>query len=123
MSVLTSSHTHSSNQNPYHSYLPPPVLSVLSDKQVEATKRAALITTALTWFLSHIPLNVVPIPLRPAVVLLQTLVPCVGYLGSFISWSWATMIGYDEGYGIILTATWILPIALIPGTWNGRNFP
>ena len=28
-----------------------------------------------------------------------------------------------SGYGIILTATWILPVALIPGTWNERDFP
>jgi hypothetical protein len=78
-------------------YLPPPVLSVLSDRQLEATKRAALITTALTWFFSNIPMNVIPPAVRPVVSLLKTLVPCVGYIGTFISWSWATMMGYDEG--------------------------
>jgi len=29
----------------------------------------------------------------------------------------------NPGYGIILTATWLLPVALIPGTWNERDFP
>ena len=78
-------------------YLPPPVLAILSDRQLEATKRTALITTALTWFFSNIPIDVLPQAMRPAVVLLKTLVPCVGYIGTFISWSWATAMGYDEG--------------------------
>ena len=30
---------------------------------------------------------------------------------------------YDQGYGITLTATWLLPIALIPGTWPRRDWP
>ncbi|GLB44968.1 hypothetical protein LshimejAT787_1900460 [Lyophyllum shimeji] len=107
----------------YRLYLPPPVLDVLDDKQVEATKRAALITTALTWFFSHIPAEALPPAVRPAVLLLQTLVPYVGYIGTFISWSWGTIKSYDTGYGVILTATWLLPVALIPGTWEARDFP
>ena len=29
----------------------------------------------------------------------------------------------NEGYGVTLTATWILPVALIPGTWHDTDFP
>ena len=30
---------------------------------------------------------------------------------------------FFQGYGVTLTATWILPVALIPGTWYERDFP
>ncbi|KAF8069871.1 hypothetical protein FPV67DRAFT_1779390 [Lyophyllum atratum] len=107
----------------YRLYLPPPVVDILDDKQIEATKRAAMITTALTWFFSNIPLTALPPAVRPAVLLLQTLIPYVGYIGTFISWSWGTIKSYDTGHGVILTATWLLPVALIPGTWQAEEFP
>ncbi|KAJ7802852.1 hypothetical protein B0H14DRAFT_3779018 [Mycena olivaceomarginata] len=94
----------------------PPVLAILDDQSVEAAKQATVITAALTWFFSNPP--------RPAIILLQRLVPLVSYLGTFISWSWGTIRGFDRGHGVILTATWLLPIALIPGTWHARDsFP
>lgn len=84
--------------NEHSRYLPPPVLEILSDKQIEATKRAAMITSALTWFFSHLPISSLPIAVRPALLLLQTLVPYVGYIGTFISWSWSTIKSYDTGW-------------------------
>ncbi|TFK59628.1 hypothetical protein BDN72DRAFT_965985 [Pluteus cervinus] len=48
----------------YRIYLPPPVLLILSDRQLEATKRAALITTALTWFFNNLPVASLPLPLE-----------------------------------------------------------
>lgn len=27
------------------------------------------------------------------------------------------------GYGVVLTATWLLPFALIPGTWEADQVP
>ncbi|TFK68011.1 hypothetical protein BDN72DRAFT_842319 [Pluteus cervinus] len=102
----------------YRIYLPPPVLLILSDRQLEATKRAALITTALTWFFNNLPVSSLPLPVQPVVILLQRLVPYLGYIGTFISWSWGTIKGYDKGSGVTLTATWILPFALIPGSFS-----
>ncbi|KAF5369058.1 hypothetical protein D9758_002929 [Tetrapyrgos nigripes] len=107
----------------YRLYLPPPVLAVLSDESIEAAKRAALITTALTWFFNSLPVSVVPAPMIPALLLLQKIVPFVGYIGSFISWSFAQVKSYDVGYGVTLSATWVLPMALIPGTWQKYDFP
>ncbi|KAF8800963.1 hypothetical protein BYT27DRAFT_7174876 [Phlegmacium glaucopus] len=107
----------------YRLYLPPPILEILSDKTLEAAKRSAVITTALTWFFNNLPVDVFPPPMRPGLILLQRLVPLLGYIGSFISWSWSTIRGYDVGYGVTLTATWILPVALIPGTWYEQDFP
>ncbi|KAJ7184409.1 hypothetical protein C8R46DRAFT_862279, partial [Mycena filopes] len=101
----------------YRIYLPPPVLAILDDQSVEAARQATTLTAALTWFFSNLPISTFPPPLQPAMILLQRLVPLVSYLGTFISWSWSTIRGFDQGHGVILTATWLLPIALIPGTW------
>jgi len=78
-------------------YLPPPVMAILSDKTLEATKRAAMITTALTWFFNHLPVDALPIAVRPAAILLQRLAPYLGYIGTFIAWSWSTIKSYDLG--------------------------
>jgi hypothetical protein len=104
-------------------YLPPPVLDALNDKQLEAAKRAALITTALKWLLDHLPISLMPPQLRTPMTFLRRLVPYLGYIGGFIAWSWSAVKVFDKGYGIVLTATWLLPIALIPGTWEATDFP
>ncbi|KZV65602.1 hypothetical protein PENSPDRAFT_655648 [Peniophora sp. CONT] len=102
----------------YRLYLPPPVLDVLNNKRLEAAKRAAIVTTALQWMLGHVPVALVPPQFRPGLILAQRLVPYLGYVGAFVAWSWGAMKSFDKGYGIVLTATWVLPIALIPGTWE-----
>lgn len=80
-----------------YSYLPPPVLVILSDKTLEATKRAAMITAALTWIFNNLPVNALPPAVRPAAILLQRIVPYLGYIGTFIAWSWSTIKSYDVG--------------------------
>lgn len=104
-------------------YLPPPVLDALNDKQLEAAKRAAMITTALKWLLDHLPISLMPPQLRAPMSFLRRLVPYLGYIGGFIAWSWSAVKVFDKGYGVVLTATWLLPIALIPGTWEATDFP
>lgn len=104
-------------------YLPPPVLDALNDKQLEAAKRAAMITTALKWLLDHLPISLMPPQLRTPMSFLRRLVPYLGYIGGFIAWSWSAVKVFDKGYGVVLTATWLLPIALIPGTWEATDFP
>ncbi|KAF8191491.1 hypothetical protein K438DRAFT_1720930 [Mycena galopus ATCC 62051] len=107
----------------YRMYLPPPVLATLDDQSVEAAQQATVITAALTWFFTNLPVSTFPPPLQPAMILLQKLVPLVSYLGTFISWSWGTIRSFDQGHGVILTVTWLLPIALIPGTCHARDVP
>ncbi|KAJ7702424.1 hypothetical protein B0H17DRAFT_1044301 [Mycena rosella] len=98
----------------YRMYLPPPVMASLTSDEAEAVKIASTITAALTWFLAHIHPATVPVALLPAFLLLQKLGPYVGYIGTFIAWIWGTVQGADKGLGVVLTATWILPVALIP---------
>ena len=105
------------------SFLPPPVLEVLNNTTIEAAKRAALLTTALRWLLDNLPTAVLPIQLRPVVLLLQYLVPLLGAIGTFISWSWRAIGTFNKGYGVVLSATWLLPVVLGPGTWKANEVP
>jgi len=95
----------------------------VNNKRLEATKRAAIITTALQWLFSHVPLTLVPPQYRAGVLIAQRLVPYLGYIGGFVAWSWGGMKSFDKGQGIVLTATWLLPVALIPGTWEFDEAP
>lgn len=42
-------------------------MRILSDKSLEAAKRAAMITAALTWLVSNIPVGMLPLQVRPVV--------------------------------------------------------
>ncbi|KAF9445019.1 hypothetical protein P691DRAFT_806336 [Macrolepiota fuliginosa MF-IS2] len=107
----------------YRLFLPPPIIDILDDKQLETAKRAAMITAALTWFFDNLPISSLPPVLQPALFLLQRISPYPGCIGTLISWSWIAIKNYDKGFGVTLSATWILPIALIPGTWHERDWP
>ena len=100
-----------------HRWLPPPVMNLLNDKEIEAAKVGAMLTTALQWLLNNVPASALPPTLQPALALVRSLVPYLGYIGGFVAWSWGALKGFDVGNGVTLTATWLLPIALIPGTW------
>jgi hypothetical protein len=123
----------------YRLYLPPPVMARLNGTSVEATARAAMLTTALKWLLDRVPLMLIPIQLRPAVKMLKMLSPVVGYVGVFIAWSWDRIKSLDKGAclvsglvyaelkelnvgnGVVLTATWLLPVALLPMSWDAGD--
>lgn len=81
----------------YRLYLPPPVMHKLNGMSLKASARAAMLTTALKWLLDKIPLMVIPVQFRPAVKMLKTLSPIVGYVGVFIAWSWDRIKSLDEG--------------------------
>ncbi|KAI9057164.1 hypothetical protein FKP32DRAFT_1584381 [Trametes sanguinea] len=104
-------------------WLPPPVMNLLNDKEIEAAKLGAMLTAALQWLLSNVPESALPATLRPALALVRSLVPYLGYIGGFVAWSWGAIKGFDIGNGVTLTATWLLPIALIPGTWENGDVP
>ncbi|KAI0374363.1 hypothetical protein BV20DRAFT_916547, partial [Pilatotrama ljubarskyi] len=107
----------------YRLWLPPPIMNLLNDKEIEAAKLGAMLTTALQWLLNNVPDSALPSTLRPALALVKSLVPYLGYIGGFVAWSWGAIRGFDIGNGVTLTATWLLPIALIPGTWEDSDVP
>jgi hypothetical protein len=73
-------------------------MSVLNNESLEAAKKAAVITTALKWLVDHIPMGILPPQFRPVLLLLQKLVPYVGYIGAFIAWSWSAIKEFDKGF-------------------------
>ncbi|KAG6830353.1 hypothetical protein H0H92_001146 [Tricholoma furcatifolium] len=105
----------------YRLYLPPPVMETLNSSQMKATQRAAMVTTALTWFLKRVPTVMIPAPMIPTVKVLRRLAPFLGYIGVFIAWSWGRIAACDKGNGVVLTATWILPVALLPMAWDAGD--
>lgn len=98
----------------YRIYLPPPIMAKLSSEEGEVLKIAGTITAALTWLLAHVHPSMVPPPLLPVFLLIRMLGPYVGYIGTFIAWIWGAVENADKGNGVCMTATWILPVALIP---------
>ncbi|KAJ6488692.1 hypothetical protein C8R47DRAFT_978784 [Mycena vitilis] len=107
----------------YRMYLPPPVMVSLASDEAEAVKIATTITAALTWFLANISPSSVPPALLPAFLLLQKLGPYAGYIGTFVGWIWGAVTGADKGNGVVLTATWVLPVALIPSAIQPPTTP
>jgi hypothetical protein len=105
----------------YRLYLPPPVMAKLNGTSIKASARAVMLTTALKWSLDKIPLMMIPVQFRPAIKMLKTLTPVVGYVGVFIAWSWDRVKSLDKGNGVVLTATWLLPVALLPLPWDAGD--
>jgi len=85
---------------------------------MDAVKKAAMLATALGWLVNHIPTTGLPVELLAVLTVAKALVPILGYIGGFLSWYWSAVTGYDNGQGVVLSATWLLPIALIPGRWD-----
>ncbi|KXN81183.1 hypothetical protein AN958_05898 [Leucoagaricus sp. SymC.cos] len=77
----------------------------------------------LSGFSTTYPFFALPLTIRPIIFLLQQLIPYISYIGAFTSWSWSFVLSFDRRNGVILTATWIVPIALIPGTWLDSDWP
>lgn len=65
-----------------------------------------------SFILSNLP--TVPGPLAALLTVVKAIAPLTGYISTFIGWSWDEIKSFDKGQGIVLSATWILPIALIP---------
>jgi hypothetical protein len=50
----------------------------------------------------------------PGFPLLQSLVPIFSAIISAVTWYWKVIKKMDLGEGIILSATWVLPVAVVP---------
>ncbi|KAJ7043305.1 hypothetical protein C8F04DRAFT_36997 [Mycena alexandri] len=107
----------------YRMYLPPPVMASLNEDETEAEKIVGTITAALSWFLGHTDVTSIPPALQPAFLLLQKLAPYAGYIATFVAWIWGTVKNTDKGNGVVLTATWLLPVALIPSAIKASDAP
>ncbi|EST08008.1 hypothetical protein PSEUBRA_002402 [Kalmanozyma brasiliensis GHG001] len=106
----------------YNLYLPQPVLDKLDGDVDEAEKVANLINKCLTYILNNVPAGL-PASFAAVVVILKAIAPTTGYISTFIGWSWDTIKSFNKGQGVVLSATWILPVALIPRAWDAPASP
>lgn len=106
----------------YNIYLPQTVLDSLEGDVDEAEKIANLINKCLNYILNNIPAGL-PSTLGAVITILKAIAPTTGYISTFIGWSWDTIKSFNKGQGVILSATWILPVALIPRTWDAPALP
>ena len=104
----------------YSIYLPKSVIAGLEDDVEEAEKIANLINKCLTYVLNNIPSGL-PTALGAIITILKAIAPTTGYISTFIGWSWDTIKSFDKGHGVVLSATWILPVALIPRSWDAPD--
>ncbi|KAE8218904.1 hypothetical protein CF319_g7301 [Tilletia indica] len=107
----------------YRLYLPPPVMKTLTSELGTAEKIAKVLSTVLSFLITHIPVALIPLPLIPLVTVLQAIAPLTGYLATFIAWSWGFIKSMDKGDGVVLSATWIVPVAIIPKAWDAPIVP
>ncbi|KAN0060932.1 hypothetical protein ACQY0O_006666 [Thecaphora frezii] len=98
-------------------YLPEAILGQLDGDVDEAEKIANLVNKCLNYILNNIPADL-PAPLTTVITILKAIAPVTGYVSTFIGWSWDTIKSFDKGQGVVLSATWILPVALIPRSWD-----
>ncbi|GJJ06077.1 hypothetical protein Clacol_000266 [Clathrus columnatus] len=49
---------------------------------------------------------------------LKEFMPIIGYVSNIINSEWDLVKAQDKGEGVVCTATWIMPIALIPRPWD-----
>jgi len=92
-------------------YLPKAVFPELEADVQQAEKIANLVNKVLTTMLDHISSLPIPIALQAAVAILKAISPSTAYIATFIGWSWDEIKSFDNGQGVELSATWLLPIA------------
>ncbi|KAG0266492.1 hypothetical protein DFQ27_009698 [Actinomortierella ambigua] len=52
---------------------------------------------------------------------LAALAPLTKIISAWVGFQWAVIKAEDEGKGVVLSATWILPVALAPRSWDHLN--
>jgi hypothetical protein len=99
-----------------------------------------MLTTSIQWLFGKLPLAVVPLQFRPGLLIAKRFLPYIGYVGAAIAWGWSGIKGYDKGLlsrpsvaseaniwfignGVVMSATWLLPLAILPNTWDTEKYP
>lgn len=49
---------------------------------------------------------------------IKEILPFIRYISSFLELELQTIVGQDEGEGVVCAATWVAPIALVPRPWD-----
>jgi hypothetical protein len=53
----------------------------------------------------------------------REILPFIRYISQFVQAEWSLIKRADEGKGVVCTATWLLPVALVPRAWDFPDLP
>ncbi|KAF8135581.1 hypothetical protein EV363DRAFT_1320977 [Boletus edulis] len=53
----------------------------------------------------------------------REIIPFIRYIAQFVQCEWNLVKRADEGKGVVCTATWVLPVALVPRAWDFADPP
>lgn len=53
----------------------------------------------------------------------REILPFIRYISQFVQSEWSMIKRADEGKGVVCTATWLLPVALVPRAWDFPDPP
>jgi len=48
----------------------------------------------------------------------REILPFIRYISQFLEFEFGTILGQDQGLGVVCAATWIMPAALVPRPWD-----
>jgi len=48
----------------------------------------------------------------------REILPFIRYISQFLEFEFSTILGQDQGLGVVCAATWIMPAALVPRSWD-----
>ncbi|GJJ70676.1 hypothetical protein EMPS_03026 [Entomortierella parvispora] len=54
-------------------------------------------------------------------LVVPAIVPFLGYIAAYVGLEFAVIKAQNEGKGVILASTWLLPVALVPRAWDVPN--
>lgn len=51
-------------------------------------------------------------------LVVPAIVPFLGYIAAYVGLEFAVIKAQNEGKGVILASTWLVPVALVPRAWD-----
>jgi hypothetical protein len=51
-------------------------------------------------------------------LVVPAIVPFLGYIAAYVGLEFAVIKAQNEGKGVILASTWLVPVALVPRPWD-----
>ncbi|GAA6046177.1 hypothetical protein NBRC10513_002171 [Rhodotorula toruloides] len=67
---------------------------------------------------AHQGVFVPPVDRISVFVCAPELAPFIRYIASYCDMEWSAIKAQDRGHGVVLAATWLLPVALVPRPWD-----
>ncbi|GAA5946411.1 hypothetical protein JCM10213_006560 [Rhodosporidiobolus nylandii] len=97
----------------YELFLPEEVFLKLGNDIEPVASALQSLAAGLALVASNLPAALLALP---GGALLKSLLPVISAIVAALSWYWKTVKSKDHGEGVILAATWVLPMAAVPRT-------